>query len=85
MRRRQKLGLADPVVVNRFLMWGAGAGFAGAGTGIGVAAEIVTGVPTLQIPWVVSTSSAFGFVAAIAIYLAFIPPARYVQFIRSHA
>jgi hypothetical protein len=85
MRRRQKLGLADPVVVNRFLMWGAGAGFAGAGTGIGVAAEIVTGVPTLQIPWVVSTSSAFGFVAAIAIYLAFIPPERYIRFIRSHA
>ncbi len=85
MRRRQNLGLADSVVVNRFLMWGLGAGFAGAGTGIGVAAEIVTGVPALQIPWVVSTSSAFGFVAAVAIYLAFVPPERYVRFIRSNA
>lgn len=85
MRRRLKLGLADSVVVNRFLMWGVGAGFAGAGTGIGVAAEILTGVPTLQIPWVVSTSSAFGFAAAVTIYLAFVPPDRYVRFIRAHA
>lgn len=85
MRRRLKLELADSVVVNRFLMWGVGAGSAGAGTGVGVAAEIMTGVPTLQIPWVVSTSSAFGFAAAVAIYLAFVPPKRYVRFIRTHA
>ena len=85
MRRRQKLGLADSIIVNRFLMWGVGAGFAGAGTGIGVAAEIMTGVPTLQIPWVISTSSAFGFIAAVSIYLAFIPPKRYVRYVRSRA
>ena len=85
MRRRQKLGLADAIVVNRFLMWGIGAGFAGAGTGIGVAAEIMTGVPTLQIPWVVSTSSAFGFIAAVSIYLAFVPPERYARYVQSRA
>ena len=85
MRLRQKLGLADSVLVNRFLMWGVGAGFAGAGTGVGVTAEVVTGVPSLQIPWVVSTSSVFGFIAAVAIYLAFVPPERYVRFIRSRA
>ena len=85
MRRRMKLGLADSVLVNRFLMWGVGAGFAGAGTGIGVMAEIITSVPALEIPWVVSTSAAFGFVAAVSIYLAFIPPERYVRFVRSHA
>jgi len=85
MRRRLKLGLADSVLVNRFLMWGLGAGFAGAGTGLGVAAEIVAGVPTLLILWVVSTSSAFGFAAAVAIYLAFVPPERYVRFVRARA
>ena len=85
MRRRQTLGLAEPVIVNRFLMWGLGAGLAGAGTGLGVAAEVMTGLPSLQIPWVVSTSSAFGFVSAIAIYLAFVPPERYVRFIRERA
>jgi len=84
MKRREKLGLADPVVVNRFLLWGVGAGFAGLGTGIGVTAEVVLGIPSLQIPWVVSTSSAFGFAAAVAIYLAFVPPARYIEFIRAH-
>jgi hypothetical protein len=85
MRRRQKLGLADSIIVNRFLMWGVGAGFAGAGTGIGVVAEIMTGVPSLQIAWVVSTSSAFGFIAAVSIYLAFVPPKRYVRYVRSRA
>lgn len=85
MRRRLKLGLADSVVVNRFLMWGIGAGFAGTGTGIGAVAEVMTGVPALEIPWVISTSSAFGFGAAVAIYLAFVPPKRYVQYIRDHA
>jgi len=85
LRRRMTLGLADSVIVNRFLMWGLGAGFAGLGTGIGVTAEIITGIPTLQIPWVVSTSSAFGFAAAVSIYLAFVPPERYVRYVRAHA
>ena len=85
LRRRMTLGLADSVIVNRFLMWGLGAGFAGLGTGIGVTAEIITGIPTLQIPWVVSTSSAFGFAAAVSIYLAFVPPERYVRYVRDHA
>jgi hypothetical protein len=85
LRRRSKLGLADSVIVNRFLMWGLGAGFAGIGTAIGVAAEAATGIPTLQIPWVVTSSSAFGFAAAVSIYLAFVPPERYVRYIRDHA
>jgi hypothetical protein len=85
MRKRLKLGLADSVIVNRFLMWGLGAGFAGVGTGIGVTAEIATGIPTLQIPWVVSTSSVFGFAAAVSIYLAFVPPERYLRFVRGNA
>ena len=66
-------------------MWGIGAAFAGLGTGFGVASEILTGTPALQIPWVVSTCSAMGFVSAVAIYLAFVPPRRYVRFIRSVA
>jgi len=85
MKKRQKLGMADAVIVDRFLMWGLGAGFAGFGTGLGVVAEIIIGVPSLQIPWVVSSSSFFGFVAAVAIYLAFVPPARYIAFIRGRA
>jgi hypothetical protein len=85
MRRRLKLELADPVVVNRFLLWGIGAGFAGVGSGIGAAAEAFTGVPMLQIAWVVSTSSAFGFVAAVSIYLAFVPPERYLRLVRGYA
>jgi hypothetical protein len=85
MKKREKIGLADAVVVNRFLLWGLGAGFAGTGTGIGVTAEILLRVPSLEIPWVVSSSSAFGFAAAVAIYLAFAPPQRYLGYIRARA
>ena len=73
LRRRSKLGLADSVIVNRFLMWGLGAGSAGVGTAIGVAAEAVTGIPSLQIPWVVASSSAPGSSASSSATISSIP------------
>ena len=45
MRRRLQIGLGDPVVANRFLLWGIGAGAAGLGSFIGVAAQIATVAP----------------------------------------
>ena len=81
MARRAAIGLADPVVMNRFLLWGIGAGAAGLGTGIGTVASYVTGVPSLQLPWVVMSSSAHGLIAAIAMSLAFLPPKSYLGFI----
>jgi len=81
MRRRSALGLADPVVTNRFLLWGIGAGAAGVGTTIGAIASFATGVASLEIPWVVASSSAHGLVAAIAMWLAFLPPKSYLRFV----
>ncbi len=85
MRRRARLGLADPVVTNRFLMWGIGAGAAGVGTAIGTVWSIVTGSATLDTPWVVASSSAHGFVAAVALSLAFVPPRAYLRWLQSNA
>lgn len=79
MRRRSRLGLADPIVTNRFLLWGIGAGAAGLGTAIGTVAAIVTGVTTLQADWVMASSSFHGFVAAVAMFLAFVPPKAYLR------
>lgn len=83
MRRRSRIGLADPVVTNRFFLWGLGAGAAGVGSGIGVVVSFATGATTLEIPWVVASSSAHGFVAAVAISLAFVPPERYLRWVRA--
>lgn len=85
MRRRLGLGLADPVVTNRFLLWSLGAGAAGLGSLIGMIAQLSTGLTMLELPWVMASSSAHGFVAAIALWLAFVPPARYVRRLRARA
>ena len=85
MRRRARIGLADPVVTNRFLLWGIGAFAAGFGTLVGTVAQIVTGVPTVQEPWVLASSSAHGLVAAVAMWLAFVPPAAWTRMVARHA
>jgi hypothetical protein len=85
MRRRVRIGLGDPVVANRFLMWAIGAFAAGWGTAVGTGAQIVTGVATFQDGWVMVSSSLHGLVAAVAIALAFIPPGFYLRYIRGRA
>lgn len=85
MRRRLRLGLADPIVTNRFLLWGIGAGAAGVGTTIGTAAQMVTGLAPSQIPWITLSSSLHGLTAAVAMWLAFVPNRAYLEFIEARA
>jgi len=85
MRRRARLGLADPVVTNRFLMWGVGAGAAGVGSAVGNLAQMITGASSLETPWLMASSSAHGLVSALALWLAFVPPAAYVRMLRRRA
>jgi hypothetical protein len=85
MRRRGRLGLADPVVTNRFFLWGVGAGAAGVGTAVGVTAQILIGLPPLEIPWVTLSSSIHGLVAAVAMWFAFLPTEAYTRFILGRA
>ena len=85
MRRRVRLGLADPVVANRFLLWAIGAAAAGTGSLIGTITQLVTGSQSTGVGWVMMSSSMHGLVAAIAIGLAFIPPAPYRRYVRGRA
>ena len=85
MRRRTRLGLADPVVTNRFFMWGVGAGAAGVGTAIGITAQLLIGRPPLEIPWVTLSSSMHGLVAAVALWFAFLPTEAYTRFLLERA
>ena len=82
LRRRLRLGLADPVVANRFFLWGIGTGAAGMGSLIGVSVQAITGMPLFDVPWLTLSSSLHGLVAAIAMWLAFVPPAGYLSRVR---
>ncbi len=82
LRRRLRLGLADPVVTNRFFLWGVGTGAAGIGSLIGLTTQAITGMPLFDVPWLTLSSSLHGLVAAVAMWLAFVPPARYLSRVR---
>ena len=85
MARRARLGIADPLVTNRFLLWALGAGAAGWGSLFGLVAEWVVGRPGLEIPWLTACLSALGSIAAAAMYLAFTPPRAYQRWIQARA
>ncbi len=80
-RKRMALGLVDAVVANRFLLWGL---FGLMATGINVAsvAGMVLGVDPGQSPLVLIPMGVLGFFASAAIYLAFLPPASYLELVR---
>jgi hypothetical protein len=81
MRRRLRLGLADPVVTNRFLLWGLGSGAAFVGSAVGGIAIVLTGFSAGSRPLVAFILSMHGFIAAVAMWLAFMPPQRYRRWI----
>jgi hypothetical protein len=85
MRKRMQLGLADPIVGNRFLLWA----FAGA-CGI---AMMMTAVPPVIAPnsthplmaWDIALFSGAGISFCIAYSLIFFPPERYLSWITVRA
>jgi hypothetical protein len=76
MARRLKLGLVEPEVVDRVRLWGVGSLAAFAMTAHAIALRVITGTPDMGDGQRLA-SSLFGIVAAVAIWLAFFPPAFY--------
>jgi hypothetical protein len=81
MRRRLRLGLADPLVTNRFLLWGLGIGAAGVGSGIAALVQALTGFSSSEIPMVTLSNSLFGLASAVLMWIAFVPPAAWQRYI----
>jgi len=85
MRKRTRLGLADPVVCNRFLLWAIG--------GICGVSMMLTSVPPVLYPasthwllaWDIVLFSVFGIGFSIAYSLVFFPPAFYLRWVSSGA
>jgi len=84
LQRRLALGLADPVLVNRFLLWGASALAAVALCAV-VVASMLLGRAPLGDPMARIAMGAASAVVSLSWYLAFLPPERYVRRIRERA
>jgi hypothetical protein len=82
--RRLSFGLADPVVANRFLLWGV---FGLLAVGINCASAVGNwmGIDPSHSPVVLVPMGVLGALASIAMYLAFFPPARYLGWLRAGA
>lgn len=76
LRRALHFGLADAMVVDRFRLWGLGAAAVFASFAI-VFTSGVIGDPTRHPPAVVAAAACLGIPAALALGLAFHPPAFY--------
>lgn len=84
LRRQAALGLTDPVVANRMLLW-AVVGVGGiAAAGAPVLAGLSGVDPATHVPTrLLSAFAALG--SSVAIQLAFLPPAAYLRWVRSGA
>jgi hypothetical protein len=80
MRRRLVLGLAEPVVTNRFLLWGISGLVSLTWNGV-VNAYLLAGVNINAHPVPVFAVSFGGLVTAVCLVLTFMPPAWYVRWI----
>ncbi len=75
MQRRARIGLVEPAVVNRVLLWGIGSLAAFAMSAQGLLMRVLSGPVVDDGQRLVS--SALGLIAAVAMWLAFFPPAAY--------
>jgi hypothetical protein len=83
-RRRLRLGLADPMVTDRFRVFGV------ASCAVFTAFVLfligrLTGSSAAEPTWVLASTSAAGLVAAVATWLAFLPPAAYRRHVLARA
>jgi hypothetical protein len=84
MRRRLAIGLADPVVANRFLLWGLGCG-ASATISLALVGVVVAGMNLATDPVPMLMIAASVTTCAVSWTLSFLPPPRYVRWISGRA
>jgi hypothetical protein len=84
MRRRLAIGLADPLLANRFFLWGSGALGTGLATWISSLPFLWVGRPELLLAWTPTVQIVVASVGAVTVVLylfTFLPPASYRRWI----
>jgi hypothetical protein len=84
MRRRVRLGLADPVVANRFLLWAVAIGAGVLALLLGPVIHIV-GANSPYTLALVSWAATLGLVSIVGYGLTFFPPRSYRRWLEQHA
>lgn len=82
LRRRLALGLSDVVTANRVLLWGLTSAAAGAALVILTLLRLAD-VNYMNAPVALFTAAICGLLASVLLYLAFLPPAAYMRWLRS--
>lgn len=81
LRRRMALGLADPVVCNRFLLWGVSGVSATLGIAVSTAVVLLGKSGAGMHPVSMLAVGIAGFTSSVSLYLAFLPPATWLRFV----
>jgi len=84
LRRRLALGLADPVVADRFRLWTI-VGVANAAFCMALVICLQLGLSPMTEPVPMTIDALMGTVASVAWYLSFLPPERYLARVRRRA
>jgi hypothetical protein len=84
MRKRSKLGLADPVVTNRFLLWGVIAVCAILASGVPLVVSLLGGDSFHNVPTRL-VGAAATITGTACLQLAFLPPRFYVRWLAERA
>jgi len=80
LQRRRKLGLADPVIVNRFQLWAVGMLLAASVTVVSISLEL-QGQTMVDVPIGGLAIGVLGTLCSGAMWLAFMPPATYTRWL----
>jgi len=84
LARRLRLGLADPIVADRFRLWT----LSTLGILLGFGIFLVGRLTTENVgaaPWVLVATSAVSLMSATGMWLAFVPPAAYLRWVEARA
>jgi hypothetical protein len=81
LRRRLALGLVEPFLCHRFLLWTIAMGSTAAIFGTALVLNVTRGVLVFASPTALVVVSVFGLLGAWALLFAFLPPAAYVRFV----
>ncbi len=81
LRRRARLGLAEPFVVHRVALWGTAIGASALAYTTSVVHRVIYGTGLREHGWALAIVSVLAIVTATGIALAFFPPRAYLRWI----